>query len=76
VRTSDLAHSFDASDPFFRFDAIVAATAEVLRDSPWTERLDLAGVADVADREARGLPETDDVHAFLNLLDDLAAMER
>jgi Ca-activated chloride channel family protein len=76
VRTSDLARSFDASDPFFRFDAIVATTAEVLRESPWTKRLDLAILADVADREARGLPETDDVHRFLTMLDDLAAMDR
>ncbi len=76
VRTSDLARSFEASDPFFRFDSIVAATAEVLRGSPWAERLDLRGVADIADRAERGLPESDEVHDFLNLLDDLAAMER
>ncbi len=75
VRTSDLARSFEASDPFFRFDAIVAATAEVLRGSPWVERLDLASVADIADREEQALPESDEVHAFLNMLDDLAAME-
>jgi len=74
IRTSDLARSFEASDPFFRFDAIVAATAEVLRGSPWAERLDLAAVADVADREASGLPETAEVHGFLDLLDDMAAI--
>ncbi len=74
IRTSDLARSFEASDPFFRFDAIVAATAEVLRGSPWAERLDLAAVADVAEREASGLPETAEVHGFLDLLDDMAAM--
>ena len=75
VRTSDLARSFEASDPHFRFDAIVAATAEVLRDSPWTERLDLVSVADVAAREELGLPETDEVHGFLDLLDRLASMD-
>jgi Ca-activated chloride channel family protein len=75
VRTSDLARSFEATDPFFRFDAIVAATAEVLRGSPWTERLDVATVADVANRTERGLPETDEVHAFLDMLDDLASMD-
>ncbi len=75
VRTSDLARSFEASDPHFRFDAIVAATAEVLRDSPWTERLDLVAVADVAAREELGLPETDEVHGFLDLLDRLASMD-
>jgi Ca-activated chloride channel family protein len=75
IRTSDLARSFEASDAYFRFDAIVAATAEVLRGSPWTERLDIATVADVADREERGLPETDEVHGFLDLLDRLASMD-
>jgi Ca-activated chloride channel homolog len=74
LRTSDLARSFEATDPYFRFDAIVAATAEVLRGSPWTERLDLGTVADVADREAEGLPETDEVHSFLDLLDRVADM--
>jgi hypothetical protein len=74
IRTSDLARSFEATDPYFRFDAIVAATAEVLRGSPWTERLDLGAVADVADREAAGLPETDEVHEFLELLDRMADM--
>ncbi len=76
VRTSDLARSFEATDPHFQFDAIVVATAEVLRESPWTEGLDLASVADVADREARGLPGTDEVHGFLDLLDRLASMDR
>ena len=75
VRTNDLARSFEASDPHFRFDAIVAATAEVLRDSPWTERLDLVTVADVAAREELGLPETDEVHGFLDFLDRLASMD-
>jgi Ca-activated chloride channel family protein len=75
IRASDLARSFEASDPYFRFDAIVAATAEVLRDSPWTQRLDLARIADTADREASGLPQTDEVHRFLDLLDAMAAME-
>ena len=75
IRTSDLARTFEASDPYFRFDAIVAATAEVLRGSPWTERLDLAAVADVANREASGLPRTDEVHGFLDLLDRMARLD-
>lgn len=75
IRMNDLARSFEASDPYFRFDAIVAATAEVLRKSPWTERLDLVTVAEVADLEERGLPETDEVHGFLDLLDRLASMD-
>ncbi len=75
ILTSDLARSFAASDPYFRFDALVAASAEVLRASPWTGRLTLAGVATVADQESRGLPANDDVHAFLDLLAALARME-
>jgi Ca-activated chloride channel family protein len=75
IRLSDVAPSFEASDPYFRFDAIVAATAEVLRDSPWTQRLDLGQVADTAAREARGLPPTDEVHRFLDLLDRMASLE-
>jgi Ca-activated chloride channel family protein len=75
IRTNELARSFEASDPYFRFDAIVAATAEVLRGSPWTERLDLVTVADTADREASGLPRTDEVHGFLELLDRMASMD-
>jgi len=75
IRTSDLASSFEASDPYFRFDAIVVAAAEVLRESPWTERLDLVDVANVADGEAHGLPETNEVHDFLDLLDRMASMD-
>ena len=75
IRTNELARSFEASDPYFRFDAIVAATAEVLRGSPWAERLDLGAVADTADREASGLPETDEVHRFLDLLDRMASFD-
>ena len=74
IRTSDLDRSFGSGDPYFRFDAIVAATAEVLRGSPWTERLDLRQIADTADREVEGLPATDEVHGFLDLLDAMAAM--
>ncbi len=72
VRASDLAHSFAATDPYFRFDAVVAATAEVLRGSPWTDRLRLSDIAALVDDGAGGLPQTDDVHAFLDLIEALA----
>lgn len=75
VRVGDLARVFGRTDPTFRRDAIVAATAEVLRASPWMSRTTLRDVADVAFREAEGLPATDQVHEFLDLLDALAAME-
>ncbi|MGK2851656.1 MAG: YfbK domain-containing protein [Candidatus Limnocylindrales bacterium] len=75
VRFGDLARVFGRTDPTFRRDAIVAATAEVLRASPWMARTSLRDVADVAFREAGALPATDQVHDFLDLLDALAAME-
>lgn len=69
VRASDLSGSFERADPHFRFDAIVAESAEVLRGSRYADRLDLDDVWRVAAREADGLPRTDQVHAFLDLLD-------
>ena len=75
IRTSDLARSFQSTDPFFRFDAVVASTAEVLRGSPWVGHLALGDVAEVAFHEADGLPPTDEVHGFLDLLDRLARMD-
>jgi Ca-activated chloride channel homolog len=76
VRGEDLARTFRASDAYFRFDAIVAATAEVLRDSQFARRTDLADILRVADEEAGGLPATDEVHAFLDRLDAAARLER
>jgi Ca-activated chloride channel homolog len=76
VRTTDLTRSFHASDPFFRFDTVVAATAEVLRGSPWSAELSVRDVVDVAFEEAEGLPPTDEVHGFLDLLEQLARMEQ
>jgi Ca-activated chloride channel homolog len=75
VRLSDLAHDFDGTDPYFRFDAVVASTAEVLRGSPWAGHLGLTDIAEVAFHEAERLPPTDEVHAFLDLLDHLARMD-
>lgn len=74
VALSDLARSFGATEPQFRFDAIVAQTAEVLRGSEFAGRLDLRDVADVADREAETLPATNEVHAFLDMLRDLGRL--
>jgi Ca-activated chloride channel homolog len=75
VHLSELARSFHATAETFRLDAIVAATAEVLRDSPYADRLDLHDIRRVADEEARDLPATDQAHQLLDLLDDLAALE-
>jgi hypothetical protein len=76
VRFGDLARSFHGSDPFFRFDTVVAATAEVLRGSPWSAEVSIRDVAEVAFQESEHLPPTDEVHGFLDLLDQLARIER
>ena len=75
IRESDLARDFRDTDPFFRFDAVVASTAEVLRGSPWAGHIHVTDISDIADREAESLPPTDEVHAFLDLLDRLARMD-
>ena len=69
VRAADLSSTFERADPHFRFDAIVAETAEVLRDSRFADHLDLEDVWRVADGAADGLPASDQVHGFLDLLD-------
>jgi Ca-activated chloride channel family protein len=74
ITTGDLAGSFARANPYFRFDAIVAATAEVLRGSELGSRLDIRSIADVARREAELLPASDEVHEFLVLLDDLGRL--
>jgi Ca-activated chloride channel family protein len=79
IRTSDLARTFGASDVHFRFDAIVATTAELLRGSELADgglarRLTIRDVADVANREAELLPANDEVHAFLEMLTSLGRL--
>jgi Ca-activated chloride channel family protein len=74
VAMSDLVGSFRATSPYFRLDAFVAQTAEVLRGSEFAGRLDLRDVADVANREDSGLPASDEVHAFLDMLHDLSRL--
>jgi Ca-activated chloride channel family protein len=75
VRAGDLAREFGSTDPFFRFDAVVATTAEVLRGSQWAGHLNLSDVARVAFRDVEALPPTDEVHDFLDLLERLARMD-
>jgi Ca-activated chloride channel family protein len=76
LRLSDLAGSFRASDRTFKLDAIVAATAERFRGSPYSEAYDLDIVAGVADQFAGDLPQNQEVHDFLELLGAAADLER
>ncbi len=75
IRVGDLSRSFERTDPHFRLDAIVAATAEVLRGSEFASRLDLTDIRRVADDAAEDLPATDEVHTFLELLDSASRLD-
>jgi Ca-activated chloride channel family protein len=75
ITTDDLDRSFRDTDTTFKLDAIVAAAAEVLRESPYAEGYDLRDVLDVADESAEDLPQTDQVHEFLGFLDALVEIE-
>lgn len=76
VRLRELSGSFRQTSPQLQFDALVAATAEVLRGSPHAPRINFGELADMASELEEGLPATDQVHDFLILLDGLSAMER
>jgi Ca-activated chloride channel family protein len=74
IGTGRLARSFESADPTFQLDAIVAATAEVLRESPYAEGYDLRDVVDIALAESENLPHTDQVHEFLDFVEALDEM--
>ena len=76
VRPSDFADAFSDTGSTFQLDALVAATAERFRDSRYGRDYDLRDVLDVADEISRDLPQTDEVHDFLELLEDAAEIER
>jgi Ca-activated chloride channel family protein len=76
VRLGDLADRFEATTPAFRLDALVAAAAEVFRQSRWSDRYTLRDVAATADELARDLPRSAEVSDFLAFLDDAARLER
>lgn len=71
ILAEDLDRSFRDTDETFKLDVIVAAAAEVLRESPYAEAFDLRDVLDVADESAEDLPQSDQVREFLGFLDAL-----
>ena len=75
IRMDDLAGSFEWTDEMFKLDAIVAAAAEVLRESPYAESFALRDVLEIADEWAEDLPATDDVHEFLAFLEALVDLD-
>jgi len=76
VQASDLARSFSTTSPTFQLDAIVAAAAERFRGSRWGQTYRLSDVLDVAEEASASLPQTEQVHDFLDLLGAAARIER
>jgi Ca-activated chloride channel family protein len=76
VHLADLARDFRDTDPVFRLDALVAAAAEVFRESRWAGDRTIRDVAEIAYELEDHLPATGEVREFLRLLDDAARIER
>jgi len=68
--TVDLADHFESAEPRFQLDVYVAQYAELLRESPWTDRIDLT-LHDLA-HDVLILddlfPRDDDVQEFIDLV--------
>jgi Ca-activated chloride channel homolog len=75
IRSGDLAKSFERTDPYFQLDSMVAAAAEVMRDSPYAGRLRIADIQQVAERGDGDLPSTDQVSGFLGLLEAMRRLD-
>lgn len=69
--TRDLTGRFREATSTFRLDAVVAATAALLRSEDGVRVSDLRDVVDVV-RENGELPATDQVHDFVDLLERMA----
>jgi Ca-activated chloride channel homolog len=76
IAAGDLARRFEATDPTFKLDAIVAASAEVLRGMDGSDDATMRDVVQVAHEAAGALPQTDQVHDYLDFLERMAELER
>src|ERR1035437_1980182 len=70
----DLTSSFQAADSHFKLDSLVAATAEVLRDSPWIPGYGIGDLRREATALSEKLPQTAEAHDFLTMLDQMARL--
>ncbi len=76
VRVDEIAGSFRDAAPTFQLDALVAAAAEVFRQSRWADGYGVRDVAEAADGLSRRLPDTAQANEFLAFLDRAARLER
>ncbi len=72
INLGDLSRTFNATDPHFKLDALVAATAEVIRRSPWIPGYGVNDLRSAAGDLSSQLPRTAEVQDFMSLIDQLA----
>ena len=68
VNRSDIASSFAAANARFKLDSLVAATAEVLRHSPWIPGYTMRDLQAVAEPLSGQLPDTEQSRDFVKLI--------
>ena len=71
VDRGNLAADFAQADPHFKLDSLVAATAEVLRHSPWIPDYSMRQLQEAASALAWQLPNTDQARDFLTLMQQI-----
>jgi hypothetical protein len=71
INNGDIASSFSATDSHFKLDSLVAATAEVLRNSPWVPGYRITDLRGAADEMRNQLPQTAEASDFLRMLDQI-----
>jgi Ca-activated chloride channel homolog len=76
VRPTDIATSFRTTSPTLKLDAMVSAAAERLRGSAYGSTYSLRDVIREVYGVSEDLPQSDEVHGFLDLLNKAAALER
>ena len=76
VFPADFASTFGGTAATFKLDALVAATAERFRGSPWGGTYRLQDVLGVADELKGQLPGSEEVRGFLTLLANATELER
>jgi Ca-activated chloride channel homolog len=76
IHSGDFSRAFQSTSPTFKLDALVAAAGERFRQSKYGTAYDLTDVARAANDASEDLPQTDEVHSFLDLLARAARLER